>query len=104
MVDRRLELEPGFRLDLELWRFRERVSTDIIIFSTIDSSDTPSIGINAVYYLSPDLGLQLSLVGLEKVSINSNNRVSIDTPFSPSIDTTNMLSIDVPYRERYERV
>ncbi|KAG5414553.1 hypothetical protein IGI04_002120, partial [Brassica rapa subsp. trilocularis] len=51
-------------------------------------------------YLSPDLGPQLSLVGLEKVSINSNNGVSIDTPFSPSIDKTYELSIDEPSREQ----
>ncbi|KAG5378250.1 hypothetical protein IGI04_026092 [Brassica rapa subsp. trilocularis] len=44
-------------------------------------------------YLSLDLGPQLSLVGPEKVSI--------DTPFSPSIDTTNELSIDEPSRDRY---
>ena len=46
----------------------------------------------------------MSLVGPEKVSIDSNNGVSIDTPLSPSIDTTNELSIDVPSRERYEQV
>ncbi|KAF3601526.1 hypothetical protein F2Q69_00035939 [Brassica cretica] len=51
-------------------------------------------------YLSPDLGPELSLVGPEKVSIDSNNGVSIDTPFSPSIDTTRELSIDVPSKER----
>ncbi|KAG5397512.1 hypothetical protein IGI04_019326, partial [Brassica rapa subsp. trilocularis] len=43
-------------------------------------------------YLSPDLGHQLSLVGPEKVSIDSNIGVSIDTPFSLSIDATNELS------------
>ncbi|KAF2532557.1 hypothetical protein F2Q70_00030530 [Brassica cretica] len=52
-------------------------------------------------YLSPDLGPHLSLVGPEKVSIDSNNGVSIDTPFSPSIDATSELSIDEPSRERY---
>ncbi|KAF2550491.1 hypothetical protein F2Q68_00035208 [Brassica cretica] len=48
-------------------------------------------------------GPQLSLVGPEKVSIDSNNGLSIDTPFIPSIDATNELSIDVPSRERYAR-
>ncbi|KAG5414860.1 hypothetical protein IGI04_002427, partial [Brassica rapa subsp. trilocularis] len=43
-------------------------------------------------YISPDLGPQLSLVGAKKVSIDSNNGVLIDTPFSPLIDTTNELS------------
>ncbi|KAG5414512.1 hypothetical protein IGI04_002079, partial [Brassica rapa subsp. trilocularis] len=50
-------------------------------------------------YLSPDLRPHLSLVGPEKVSIDSNNRVSIDTPFSPLIDATSELSNDVPSRE-----
>ncbi|KAF3597048.1 hypothetical protein DY000_02021921 [Brassica cretica] len=45
-------------------------------------------------------GPQLLLVSPQKVSIDSNNGVSIDTPFSPSIDTTNELSIDEPSRER----
>ncbi|KAF3559246.1 hypothetical protein F2Q69_00013680 [Brassica cretica] len=44
---------------------------------------------------------QLSLVGPKKVSIDSNNGVSIDTPFSPSIDTTTELSIDEPSKEHY---
>ncbi|WZZ78342.1 hypothetical protein YC2023_098914 [Brassica napus] len=52
-------------------------------------------------YLSPDLGLQLSLVGPEKVSIDSNNGVSIDTPYSPSINATSELSIEEPSREHY---
>ncbi|KAF2589337.1 hypothetical protein F2Q70_00038901 [Brassica cretica] len=43
-----------------------------------------------------DLRPQLSLVGLEKVSIDNNYGLSIDTPFSPSIDATIELSIDVP--------
>ncbi|KAF3487802.1 hypothetical protein F2Q69_00054954 [Brassica cretica] len=47
-------------------------------------------------YLSSDLGPQLLLVGPEKVSIDSNNGVSIDTPFNLSIVTTNELSIDEP--------
>ncbi|KAG5401140.1 hypothetical protein IGI04_015747, partial [Brassica rapa subsp. trilocularis] len=55
-------------------------------------------------YLSPDLGPQLLLVGAEKVSIDSNNGVLIDTPFSLLIDTTNELSIDEPSRERYARL
>ncbi|KAF3555877.1 hypothetical protein F2Q69_00015863 [Brassica cretica] len=52
-------------------------------------------------YLSPELGPRLSLVDLEKVSIDSNNGVSINTPFSPSINATRELSIDEPSRERY---
>ena len=43
----------------------------------------------------------MSLVGPKKVLIDSNNGVSIDTPFSPSIDATSELSIDEPSMERY---
>ncbi|KAF3550249.1 hypothetical protein DY000_02010372 [Brassica cretica] len=57
----------------------------------------------ANYEMPRGLGLQLSLIGPEKVSINSNNGVSIDTPFSPLIDATSELSIDVPSREHYKR-
>ena len=46
----------------------------------------------------------MSLVGPEKVSIDSNNGLLIDTPFIMSIDATSELSIDVPSRDRYERV
>ncbi|WZZ51027.1 hypothetical protein YC2023_051134 [Brassica napus] len=48
-----------------------------------------------------DLRPQLSLVGLEKVSIDTNYSPSIDTPFSPSIDATTELSIDVPSSKLY---
>ncbi|KAF2559278.1 hypothetical protein F2Q68_00016150 [Brassica cretica] len=56
-----------------------------------------------------DLRPQLSLVGLEKVSIDTNYSPSIDTPFSPSIDATfspsidatTGLSIDVPSSKLY---
>ena len=51
--------------------------------------------------LSPDLGPQMLLGGAEKVSIDSNNEVLIDTPFSPPIDATSELSIDEPSRDRY---
>ncbi|KAF3578510.1 hypothetical protein DY000_02031116 [Brassica cretica] len=50
-----------------------------------------------IYMLRPEL----SLVGPEKVSIDSNNGVPIDTPFNPLIDGTSELSIDEPSRERY---
>ncbi|KAF3574032.1 hypothetical protein F2Q69_00058780 [Brassica cretica] len=41
-----------------------------------------------------DLRPQLSLVGLEKVSIDAINELSIDTHLRSSIDTTTELSID----------
>ena len=47
-------------------------------------------------YLLPYLRPQLSLVGREKVSIDTNYGLLIDTPFSPSIDATTKLSINVP--------
>ncbi|KAG5397762.1 hypothetical protein IGI04_019576 [Brassica rapa subsp. trilocularis] len=43
----------------------------------------------------------LSLVGLVKVSIDTDYGFSIDTPFSPSIDATTELSIDVPTSKLY---
>ncbi|KAF3512445.1 hypothetical protein F2Q69_00005885 [Brassica cretica] len=55
-------------------------------------------------YLLPDLRPQMSLVRLEKVSIDTNYGFSIDTPFSPLIDATNELSIDVSSRKLYTRV
>ena len=52
-------------------------------------------------YLLPDLRPQMSLDGLEKVSIDTNYGLSIDTPFIPSIDATTELSIDVPSSKLY---
>ena len=52
-------------------------------------------------YLLPDIRPQLLLVGPEKVSIDNNYGLSIDTPFSPSIDATTELSIDVPTSKLY---
>ncbi|KAF2559258.1 hypothetical protein F2Q68_00015118 [Brassica cretica] len=52
-------------------------------------------------YLLPDLRPQLSLVGLDKVSINTSYGLSIGTHFSPLIDATTELSIDVPSIKPY---
>ena len=54
-----------------------------------------------IFKLCLDLRPHLSLVGLEKVSIDTNYGLSIDTPFSPSIDATTELSIDEPSRNLY---
>ncbi|KAG5388728.1 hypothetical protein IGI04_030269 [Brassica rapa subsp. trilocularis] len=79
-VDRRVVFVDGGR----------RVSVDEQVLLSIDAVRLPM--------------RMLSLVGPEKVSVNSNNGVSIDTPFSPWIDATSDLSIDVPSRECYARV
>ncbi|KAF3565244.1 hypothetical protein DY000_02015295 [Brassica cretica] len=55
-------------------------------------------------YLLPDLRPQLSLVGLEKVSIYTIYGLSINTPFKTSIDATTELSINVPSKKLYVRV
>ncbi|KAF3489510.1 hypothetical protein F2Q69_00054332 [Brassica cretica] len=80
---------------------RWKVSVGRLIGVVVDRCGTFAF---ADDYLSSDLGPQLLLVGPEKVLIDSNNGVSIDTPFSSSINATSELSIDVPSRERYERV
>ena len=64
----------------------------------LKNSRSTSVFLN---YLLLDLKPQLSLVGLEKVSIDTNYGLSIDTPFSPSIDATTELSIDVPSTKLY---
>ena len=64
----------------------------------LKNSRSTSVFLN---YLLLDLKPQLSLVGLEKVSIDTNYGLSFDTPFSPSIDATTELSIDVPSTKLY---
>ncbi|KAG5398220.1 hypothetical protein IGI04_020034 [Brassica rapa subsp. trilocularis] len=44
------------------------------------------------YLLSSDLRLHLSFIGLEKVLIDTNYRLSIDTTFNPSMQLLNYRS------------
>ena len=74
---------------------------DILELKLTNSRST-SVYFETIYCL--DLRPQLSLVGLEKLSIDTNYGLSIDTLFSPSIDATTELLIDVPSRKLYVRV